>query len=403
MTVDTEQIELYSFSMINAVRQAQPGDIVWDKGKGSIKGVHLKVTAKGKKVWMLYYRTRSGQQRRPKLGNFNEMGLPNVREIAKTLLQRVSLGEDPRMQWDKEKAEMIVDELFKATFEGHWSQERFKISGWARQAECNYHKHIEKVFGRMRLCEVSTMKVREWHESLRDTPIAANRALEVLSRMFNYAIEKEWRLQGTNPCRVVKAFTEKKRKRYAGTTEIQSISTILSRLYVQHPHEITFIYLLMYTGARPRAIERAKRAQIRISHVDGVLCGVLECAGKSSETTGDDEVIIFSPQAMGLLEKLPPAADGSLTGCKMPSRLWRKIRTEAGCEDLWARDWRRTFATFGLSHGVEPGVIGELQNHRTAQTRLIYQKLLPDARLSAVTTIAGKLEGLMNGTTQNQV
>ena len=45
---------------------AEDKDItIWDD---EIKGFHCKVTPKGKKVYMLYYRTKNGQQRKPSIG-----------------------------------------------------------------------------------------------------------------------------------------------------------------------------------------------------------------------------------------------------------------------------------------------------------------------------------------------
>jgi integrase len=93
---------------------------------------------------------------------------------------------------------------------------------------------------------------------------------------------------------------------------------------------------------------------------------------------------------------LPKREDGLIFGIKMPSHLWRKIRKEAGCEDLWARDSRRTFATIGMSNGVKMDTVSELLNHSSVQTTKTYAKLNGSARSQAVETIASKMNQLLN-------
>lgn len=383
--------------MIAKIRTAKPGDIIWDKGeKNSVTGLHLKVNSSGKKVWMLYYRTRAGQQRRPKIGDFQQIGLVDARKRAVELLGKVTMGLDPKADWDQSKQELIVDELFDKCWQECWDKDQFQTSGWARQVQLNYKNHIKSKFGRMKLSAVGTVKVSDWHESMVETPIAANRSLEVLSRMFNYAIKKELRPQGSNPCNLVKAHSERRRKRYAGEEELRSIVRILEREFSRSPNETTFLYLLIYTGARPRAIERGLRSELKRGDFRGMVYGVLEAEGKSSYRTGDDEIIVFPPKALSILDQIPEPKDGTLCGCSMPYELWNKIRKEVGCNDLWARDFRRTFATVGMSYGVNSSVIGELQNHKTADTMRIYQKLMPNMRLDAAVTISNRIERIIN-------
>jgi integrase len=382
--------------MSTIIKNAQPGEILWDREqKGSVTGLHLKVTRTGKRVWMLYYRTRAAQQRRPKIGEFPQVSLIDARKRAKELLDQVAIGLDPKAQWDQAKEELTVDELFQKCWEAYWSKERFQLSGWAKEAKRNYENHIRKTFGRLRLCEVGAVKVKDWHEKLAKTPFAANRSLEILSRLFNYAIERELRPQNSNPCKLVQAYPEKERKRYASEEEIREIARRLVQNFNENPSESGFLLLLLYTGARPRSIERALRSALKRGNFNGMVYGVLEAKGKTSERTGDDETLVFPPKALEIIDQIPEPKDGTLCGCKMPASLWRKVRKEVGCPDLWARDLRRTFATVGLSHGVDPGVIGELQNHKTAQTAKIYQKLLPDVKVNAVNEIANRLEAII--------
>lgn len=95
---------------------------------------------------------------------------------------------------------------------------------------------------------------------------------------------------------------------------------------------------------------------------------------------------------MRVIGWLPRVEGMTITGMKMPRTLWRRVREEAGCPDLWVRDWRRTFATLGYSDGVDMWTVGELLNHRSTETTKIYAKMMDTRRLEAVTRIADKIE-----------
>lgn len=191
---------------------------------------------------------------------------------------------------------------------------------------------------------------------------------------------------GSNPCSAVPDHPEVKRTRYAQGGEIPAVGKVLEREAVNHPAEVAYIYVLIFTGSRPRAIERCTLDNLERLQ-NGV--GVLTFQGKSGR-----EQVILPLQAMALLDKLPPDRE-TLTGIKFPRRFWEAVREEAGCRDLWARDWRRTFATVGLSNGLNLDGLGELLNHKDPETTRIYAKLLSEARVEMAAKIASKLETML--------
>ncbi len=378
-------------------RTVEPLAIVWDVGeKGSVKGLHLRVNRDGTKTFLLYYRTKSGTQRRPKLGAFGELTLPEARKRAKALMDRVAVGEDPKEQWDEAKAELTVAGLYERARLDHWAAERYQRSGWAREVQYLYKAHIEGPFRSDKLSELTPTRIRDWHKKYVKTPYAGNRALNVLSRMFRIAEEQELRPQNTNPCLLVKSHPEKKRKRFATLAEIKALGQCLDRKADRYPKEVAFLYILMFSGSRPRAIERATWDQLKEVEIEGKTHGVLTFKGKTSADSGEDEIVILPPQAMTILNRLPKTERGTITCNRMPSKLWKKIRDEAGCTDLWARDLRRTFATIGMSDGVNKDQIGQLLNHKTADTTNVYAKLMDHAKVAAAASIANRMEEILN-------
>lgn len=382
--------------MIEKIRTAAPGDCLWDTDeKASVKGLHVRVSMSGERAFYFYYRTKGGVQRRPKIGSFGEITLAEARKRAKALSDIVALGGDPKGQWDEQKKELTTNELFELAWEKHWSQARYIESGWGRQAKNSYEKNIKPRFGTTKISSISPLKVKEWHDTLKDKPYAANRCLEILSKMFMIAEQQELRDINSNPCTRVTAHPEKSRKRFATPQELQRIHMELQKHSAEHPHGVAFLYLLMFSGSRPRAIEKATWEMVeRKTNDAGEEYGILSFDGKSTGKTGEEERVIIPPQAMRLLTALPRYPGMTLTGIKMPRRLWAAIKKEVGCDDLWARDLRRTFATIGMSNGVGKDTVGELLNHHSSETTKIYAKLTDDSRVAAAFKIADTISAI---------
>lgn len=288
---------------------------------------------------------------------------------------------------------LTVQELFEIVWDEHWNTERFQNSGYAKEVKANYLNHINEIFGAKKLSLVKRKAVREWHQALKKHPVAANRSLEVLSRMFSYAAEKDWVEQTENPCLFIKSHKERKRRRYATEAEIAKIGDLLSRNYNDAPRGVTFLFTLLYSGARPRSLERARWQDLQI--VDGGY-GLLTADGKSTAETGEPESVLIPPQILEMMNALPRRIDGLIFGILIPRHLWYRIRREAGCPDLWARDLRRTFATVGMSNGIKMDTISELLNHKSVQTTKIYAKLNDVERIKSVGIISDKISQILN-------
>jgi integrase len=371
-----------------AINALKPGEYLWDD---VVTGLQVRALAT-KKCFYLYYRA-NGTQRHPHLCDFPEVSISDARGIAREWLLAVARGRDPYLERQQLKAEATINDLFERVWRDHWSQARYKRSGHAREVMGLWHRYLHADMGKKRLSEVTAATVRAWHAAYSPTPYAANRALEVLSKMFSFAEEKEWRPQNSNPCRLVKGFKENPRDRYATPEEIEKLGRLLAKYEATHAREVAFIYLLAFTGSRPRAIERAKRSDLERFDSNGLAFGVLSIEGKTGP-----EKIYLPPQAMRVIEKIPLGE--TLLGIKMPRYFWARIRAEAGIKALWARDWRRTFATLGMGEGFEMSVISELLNHKSAQTTKTYAKLDDEKRKKVSCATAERVEKLMKGNSE---
>lgn len=348
----------------------------WD---AEVKGLHTISFPSGRSSWYLYYRVNTGKQRRQKLAGTGIISLGEARDRARKLLAEVTLGRDP---FDRSGRTECVAGLFNILISTHWTVEK----AWSKEAARLYGKYLQASFGPLIASSVTAPQVYRWHRKFKDNIYEGNRAKSVLSKIMGFAESMGERPVGSNPCRAVPNFPEKKRKRFATDIEIAKIGEILRREEVDCPREVAFIYLLIFTGSRPSAIERSTWSELKRCSIDGEEYGLLQITGK----TGPEEVVL-PPQAMSVLSRLG-RTEGTLTGIKFPVTFWNKIRVEAGCPDLWARDWRRTFGTLGLSNGMPLGMLSELLNHKDQKTTMLYAKLIADSRLRASYAIGKQLE-----------
>jgi len=209
--------------------------------------------------------------------------------------------------------------------------------------------------------------VESWLHDFNNREIQGNRALAVLSKIFSL------NRVHPNPCVGVEKFKERSRSRFATMPEIRKIISIIHRSKEQgrSVQDCNFLLLLLFTGARPKFLTD--------SCIDDVKQGRITKEGKTGI-----ETVVIPPLAMKYISAL---------GVKAPRKLWEQIRIEAGCPDLWMRDLRRTFASVGLSDGKSLSLIGELLNHKSAQTTKIYAKLMDEERVEAANDIAERIAG----------
>jgi integrase len=374
-------------------------DVLWDT---LVPGLHVR--ARGlSKAYFLYFRTKAGVERRPKLGDTTVLSIAQARDNARAMLAAVAEGRDPMAERTKAKSEPTMDEA--------WAEVEANVyncgKAWDREAKRLYELHASPKIGGVRVRALSVTEVRAMHVGMKATPFEANRTLAVVSKICSYGEGGgvEWRAPGSNPCQAVARYPEPKRTRFAKPFELPKLRALLDR-EAETPARrpaVAFIWLLAFSGARPSEIERALPSMLeRVDVKDVGRCGVLRIPeGK----TGHRDVFL-PPQAMRVIDTLPaaglPLRDRhrrvqamTITGLRMPRALWSRVRAEAGCPDLWARDWRRTFATVGFSGGENKHTVSDLLGHASVQTTNIYALLMQDPALAASARIATRMEALL--------
>ena len=110
-----------------AVESAQPQAKDIELRDTVVPGFLCKITPKGRRVFMLQYRTNSGQPRKPSLGLFGELTVEQARVMAQDWLAEVRRGGDPGAAKSAARKAPTMKE-FCHTFMEDYSRQRNKPS-----------------------------------------------------------------------------------------------------------------------------------------------------------------------------------------------------------------------------------------------------------------------------------
>ena len=363
-----------------SIKTAQPGDVLRDQ---RVRGLHLRVFSSGKKSFYLYFRTKAGRERKPKLGDYPSIKLGQARQIAQKTLGAVAEGKDPAAEIQASRAAPAVSQLCQR-YEKEYLPSK-KASGKKKDAQ-NIARFIKPRLGKLLVREVEYEHIQKIHSDLKSTPVQANRVLALLSVLFNQAEQWHYRPQGTNPCRHVKRYREKKRRRYMTAKEAYIIARRLKRYASFYPESVLFIYMLIYSGARPDEVARAKWADYRK--------GRIVLAEHKTDGAMDYRTVYLPPQVDALIASMPMTT-GTIVGIKSPKYLWNRLRRKTGITDLRLYDLRHSFASAALAAGYTLSQIGELLGHQNTQTTARYAHLIDDAAEMAAAETGDFLERMM--------
>jgi integrase len=363
-----------------AIKAAVNGDVLRD---AEIHGLHLRCFPT-KKAFYLFFRTKGGKQRRPKIGNYGDITLTQARAAAKAMLAEVAAGKDPQGVRVDARNEPTANELWAEFWKRHASKKKSKAGDLT-----NWNKHLGPTIGKLRLSEVTYEVMSDLHEDItEETPTAANRVLALASKMFNFAHRPlKWTAVNDNPCRGVKRNKETKRRRKASREELARVVARLRReLEGANAASAAFVWLLLFTGARKGEIAHA-----RFDNIEGNRILLDE---HKTDDGGYARIIYLPPAAREVIDKYLPVTSGTITGILSPKKFWATICADEDLPDLTMHDLRRTFASVALSTGqLSLEQVMQMLGHTSAQTTKVYAWLMEDTATDAVGLVGDAMLG----------
>jgi len=366
--------------------------VLWDS---ELRGFGVRVQRGGVRSYVLQYRAgdrRGAPLRKLTIGRHGSPWTPETaRREARRLLGAIADGTDPaaaRAEW--REAPTMAD-LAQRFLSEHAEAKRKPTTA------AEYRRLVDKVIlpalGARRAADVTRAEIAKLHHGLRDSPYQANRVLAVLSKMFNLAERWGLRPDGSNPCRHIEKFGERKRERMLSASELSRLGEALAR-HDGSPFVVGAVKLLIFTGARLDEILGLRWDWVDLNRGETQL----------PDSKSGAKTLHLPPPALAVLAALPRVegnphvivghrAGAPLVNLEKP---WRAIRTSAGLDDVRLHDLRHAFASIAASSGLGLPIIGKILGHTQPATTARYAHLASNPVKAAAAAVAEKIASAMN-------
>ena len=203
-------------------------------------------------------------------------------------------------------------------------------------------KDLLPEFGFRLLVDIRRRDVRELVEAIarkRNAPTMANRTLGVLSRMFNFALDREW-IEASPAARIPEPGEERSRDRVLGDDELRELWVSLDSLAkLVEPADDEDAQddgekkpRITPATAQPLVVDSGDRAKNGQAHRVPLTKGVVEILKARRESATEGAIFVF--------ENRPGSGSVAHRGKKAASVLCRSLTFEFRAHDL-----RRTAAT----------------------------------------------------------
>lgn len=209
-----------------------------------VTGFHVRVTKGGTKIFRFQYRNAVKKRQTVTLGRVGQLTVDEARKMARDLFVRVKSGEDPVAERRRKDAASTMGDLWELYRKEHLLTNN--RPGTVAEYERNWKTHLAPWLADIKVEEVTRKQIYEVRSRMAHISTTANRALAVLSVMFNFAIERE--ICTANPVKGVEKYPENVREDIFTDEEIERIvSAVMADREVWARYAMM---LLITTGAR---------------------------------------------------------------------------------------------------------------------------------------------------------
>ena len=402
---------------VDALRCAGKKDraFLWDD---SLAGFGVTAFPSGKKVYVAQFR-KDGRSRRIAIGEHGRLTPDEARSEAKKLLGAVETGIDPIEVRRSARGVRTLKEVASDFMRLHVASKRKGRT--YEEYERLLRVHILPVLGTRRVLDIKRTDIARLHTAISDRPSAANRALALISSIWNWAARREEVPFAANPAKGIERNPEQGRERFLTSREFSRLGDALraaettglpwsidrskpgakhvpksgSQHTVVDPFAVAAIRLLILTGARLREVLHA-----RWEHVDterGILFLPDSKTGKKPVYLSAAALAVLRdlPRIEGNPHIIPGKNEGApRVDLKGP---WEAITRAANLGGLRIHDLRHSFASLGAGASLGLPIIGKLLGHAHAATTQRYAHLDADPMRRAVNTIGATISAAMKG------
>ncbi len=372
---------------VERIQPAAQDVVVWDE---ALPGFGVRVKPTGVRSYIVQYRNRNtGASKRMTIGQHGPLlTFEQARKQARAILADAMRGEDPAEERRTARKAPTVADLAADYLERHAVPNKRPKS--VRDDRAMIDRIILPQLGSKKVGAVERRDIEAIHIALKDRPYQANRVLALLSKMFNLAVQWEWRRD--NPAKGIKRYDEEKRDRWLSDEELRRLCRVLD----EHPNQraSNAVRLQLLTGARLGEVLKAERTDFDLQR------GVWT---KPSHHTKQKrrEHVPLSAEAQALVAAILSEQDagspylfpGDAPGKPLQDikKFWASVLRKTGLRAYRLHDNRHTYASHLVSSGLSLEIVGRLLGHTQASTTKRYAHLADDPLRAATDRFGQKM------------
>jgi integrase len=347
----------------------------------ALRGFALRVTP-GSKTFILE-KEINGRIRRMSLGRFGPLTVEQARDLAKVKIGDIAQGNDPAEERQARRQSATFGELEQLYLARHAVHKKSASNdvGLLNNHVAAWRPRKLSTITRADICAKHAEMGAGGHTT------HANRMIALVRTMFNLA--QDWGLHpGPNPAARIKFFKEVKRDRFVTPNELPRLWKALAKEPNPFVRGAFFIGLL--TGARRSEVLTMQWTDLDLQQ------GLL----RIPVTKADRPHTLPLPRpVIEELRRLPRIEGNPYVFCGRwgrshlvnVSKPWKRIRKEAGIDDVRIHDLRRTLGSWLVAAGASLPLIGKALNHSQAATTQIYARLQLDPVRAALDANATRM------------
>jgi integrase len=343
-------------STIDALPIPEKEIVHWDQ---TLPGFGLKITPKGRKVFIVLYRAANGASRLRKytIGPYGRIALHNARVEAQKVLAARLEGRDPALEKVDARRRLTADtvpEVLSLYAKLHLSQRR---SG--HEVTRILQRDLVERLGSRSVHAISKRDIIDVVNAVidRGSPVAANKSLKVVKSFFNWCVGRA--IVERSPCEGIRAPTvERGRDRVLTDRELAEI--VLAARQLGGPYG-AIVEVLALTGQRRDEVARMSWDELDLDHRVWTLPGARTKNDKPHIVQlSDPAVLVIGGQPRRgrfVFSRNGATPVGDFSSQK------RRLDDLCGVSHWRLHDLRRTTVSGMASLGVAPHVADKILNH----------------------------------------
>lgn len=370
---------------IRALKPKENQIKAYDVREGTGEGFAITVFPSGKKSFIYLYHY-CGRKRRMTLGQYPQCSLERAHAMHREAISLLATGKDPAYEKRKALNEIStsprVEDLINEYIE-KWAKPNKR--SWKADERC-LNKDIRPFIGKRNAKDITRRDIILILDKIHDrgAPIAANRTLACVRRMFNFAVERD--ILQASPCTAIKASKENRCDRVLSHDEIRTIWRSLdtglrsinsTSIYMSHETRL-ILKLQLVTAQRKGEIISAEWDEINF---ETRWWTIPANKAKNNQT----HRVFLSNLAVELLSEVKKISSCSrflfpsksndlhITGAAIDHAVRRS--NFLGLQHWSPHSLRRTAATHMTSMGISRLVVSKILNHSdNASVTSIYDR-----------------------------